>query len=315
MYGVFQTYYTYDIAETSSDSAISWIGSMQVFLLCFIGTVVGPIYDAGHLHLLLVSGTVLTLLGVFTTSICKTYWQLFLAQGLVTGCGFGCLFLPGVTIVSQYFTTKRGFATGVASLGSSIGKSSMHRSSLQLRLYLIQSRRCGLSHYLDPTSACHRIWLGNTSHWFHNHGNSHSPPCDHAPPPVPKEPQISFRPRFIERYTLPFLRVWNILWLHGHLRGLLLRPTLRHGPSRHELLLGVLSPRYHQCRIFTRSDTTQFCSGLCRATEHADGICWCICGAQSVVDSHWKHSRYNCLLRFVWFLHGNICQPASSNNR
>lgn len=122
MYGVFQTYYTYDIAETSSDSAISWIGSMQVFLLCFIGTIVGPIYDAGHLHLLLVSGTVLTLLGVFMTSICKNYWQLFLAQGLVTGAGFGCLFLPGVTMVSQYFTTKRGFATGVASLGSSIGK-------------------------------------------------------------------------------------------------------------------------------------------------------------------------------------------------
>ncbi|OCK88046.1 monocarboxylate permease-like protein [Cenococcum geophilum 1.58] len=121
MYGVFQTYYTYNIAETSTNSAISWIGSIQVFLLCFIGTVIGPIYDAGHLHLLLVSGTFLTLLGVFMTSLCKNYWQLFLAQGVVTGSGFGCLFLPGVTIVSQYFSTKKAFATGIASLGSSIG--------------------------------------------------------------------------------------------------------------------------------------------------------------------------------------------------
>ena len=121
MYGVFQTYYSYSIAETSTSSAISWIGSVQVFLLCFIGTLVGPIYDSGHIRLLLVSGYLLTLIGILTTSICKSYWQLFLAQGVVTGAGFGCLFLPGVTIVSQYFSTKKAFATGIASLGSSIG--------------------------------------------------------------------------------------------------------------------------------------------------------------------------------------------------
>ncbi|KAM5477731.1 hypothetical protein McanCB56680_007118 [Microsporum canis] len=121
MYGVFQAYYTYHIAEKASDSAISWIGSIQVCLLCFISTVVGPVYDAGYVQSLLISGTFLTLLGVFMTSLCKSYWQLFLAQGVVTGVGFGCLFLPGVTIVSQYFSTKKAFATGIASLGSSVG--------------------------------------------------------------------------------------------------------------------------------------------------------------------------------------------------
>ena len=122
MYGVFQTYYAGAIAETSSSSDISWIGSIQAFLLFFVGTLVGPVYDAGHVRSLLVSGSFLTIFGLFMTSICKTYWQLFLAQGVVTGTGFGCLFLPGVTIVSQYFSTKKAFATGVASLGSSIGK-------------------------------------------------------------------------------------------------------------------------------------------------------------------------------------------------
>lgn len=94
---------------------------MQVFLLCFVGTLVGPIYDSGHIRLLLASGSFLSVLGVFMTSICTKYWQLFLAQGVVTGAGFGCLFLPGVATVSQYFSTKKAFATGIASLGSSIG--------------------------------------------------------------------------------------------------------------------------------------------------------------------------------------------------
>lgn len=121
MYGVFQTFYSHSIAETSTTSAISWIGSIQVFLLCFIGTLVGPIYDSGYCRSLVVTGTFLTVFGIFMTSICKNYWQLFLAQGVVTGAGFGCLFLPGVAIVSQYFSTKKAFATGIASLGSSIG--------------------------------------------------------------------------------------------------------------------------------------------------------------------------------------------------
>ncbi|KFY82780.1 hypothetical protein V498_08457 [Pseudogymnoascus sp. VKM F-4517 (FW-2822)] len=33
----------------------------------------------------------------------------------------GCLFLPGVTVVSQYFSTRKAFATGIASLGAGIG--------------------------------------------------------------------------------------------------------------------------------------------------------------------------------------------------
>ena len=122
MYGVFQTYYTHSIIANSTPSAISWIGSVQVFLLCVVGTLVGPIYDSGHIRILLVSGSFLSVLGMFLTSFCKSYWQLFLAQGVVTGAGFGCLFMPGVASVPQYFSTKQAFATGIASLGSSIGQ-------------------------------------------------------------------------------------------------------------------------------------------------------------------------------------------------
>ena len=60
-------------------------------------------------------------LGMMMTSICTNYWQTFLAQGLVIGLGNGCVFLASVAIVGQYFTTKKSFATGVASVGSSLG--------------------------------------------------------------------------------------------------------------------------------------------------------------------------------------------------
>ena len=55
------------------------------------------------------------------TSICKEYWQVFLAQGVVTGIGAGMVFIPGVAIVGTYFSTRRSTALGLAATGSCIG--------------------------------------------------------------------------------------------------------------------------------------------------------------------------------------------------
>ncbi|KAF7910975.1 uncharacterized protein EAF01_002483 [Botrytis porri] len=55
------------------------------------------------------------------TSLCIKYWQEYLAQGFITGIDFGMLFLPSVAIVSQYFSTKSAFASGIFASGSSLG--------------------------------------------------------------------------------------------------------------------------------------------------------------------------------------------------
>lgn len=121
MFGVFQTYYQTKLLTSESPSNISWIGSFQVFLLFLGGTLAGPAFDMGYLRSLLASGTFLICFGMFMTSLCSAYWQIFLAQGIVVGMGFGCLFLPTITVVAQYFTTKKAIAFGIASLGGSLG--------------------------------------------------------------------------------------------------------------------------------------------------------------------------------------------------
>lgn len=123
MFGVFQTYYQTALLQSQSPSNISWIGSTQGFLLLFVGAITGPFFDLGYLRTLLVTGTFLSVFGMMMTSICEKYWQFFLAQGIVTGVGFGCLFLPSIAVVSQYFTTRRSTAFGIAASGSSIGMS------------------------------------------------------------------------------------------------------------------------------------------------------------------------------------------------
>jgi MFS family permease len=119
-FGVYQTYYESGLLFQRSSSDISWIGSLQAFLLLIIGVITGPLYDAGYFRPLVFTGSFLVVFGMMMTSLCTEYWQVILAQGLCVGIGSGCLFIPSVAIVSTYFSTKKSLATGIAASGSSI---------------------------------------------------------------------------------------------------------------------------------------------------------------------------------------------------
>ncbi|PYI15804.1 MFS general substrate transporter [Aspergillus violaceofuscus CBS 115571] len=120
-FGVFQTFYELDLLALKSSSDISWIGSTQAFLMFIVSAIVGPIVDAGYVRSLLVLGAVLTVLGMCMTSLCTAYWQVFLAQALTMGLGFGCLYVPAPTIVSQYFHASTALAMGASSAGTALG--------------------------------------------------------------------------------------------------------------------------------------------------------------------------------------------------
>ncbi|KAL9046302.1 MAG: hypothetical protein Q9214_000833 [Letrouitia sp. 1 TL-2023] len=111
-----------DVGGPPNGGLIAWAQVVAAFFIFFNTCIVaGPIYDAGYPRALLFSGTSLTVFGMMMTSIAKKYWESMLAQGVTVGIGCGLLFLPSVVIMSQYFTTKVAFATGVASTGSSLG--------------------------------------------------------------------------------------------------------------------------------------------------------------------------------------------------
>ncbi|KAK6859677.1 hypothetical protein PG995_003313 [Apiospora arundinis] len=125
-FGVFQTYYEREFFMATnhhpevSSSAISWIGSVPRVLLMMGGVISGPLFDKGHLRLLLVAGHGLVFLGMFATSFCTKYYQLLLAQGICVGLGCGLLYLPCAAAVGQWFEKRRALAMGMQSVGSPI---------------------------------------------------------------------------------------------------------------------------------------------------------------------------------------------------
>ncbi|KAK6497073.1 hypothetical protein TWF506_004555 [Arthrobotrys conoides] len=122
-YGVFETYYSTGLEKPLANSAgTSLIGSIQAFLLLFVGFFTGRLYDAGHFRAIMSTGSILMWLGLFTTGFCgEVYWKILLCQGIITGTGMGFLFTPSVAIVSTYFYKKRALANGFVASGSSVG--------------------------------------------------------------------------------------------------------------------------------------------------------------------------------------------------
>ncbi|XRM43451.1 hypothetical protein ABZX51_006628 [Aspergillus tubingensis] len=118
-FGIFQTYYV-DFLNRS-DSDVSWIGSVQVFIVFFIGTFTGRFTDAGYFRPVFVVGTILSVLGMFMASISTEYYQIFLAQGICCGIGNGCLFCPALSVTSTYFAKRKMLAVGICACGSATG--------------------------------------------------------------------------------------------------------------------------------------------------------------------------------------------------
>ena len=120
-FGVFQDYYVTGLTQSYSPSAISWIGSIQTFLIFFVGTFSGRALDAGLFRPVFYAGVLLSLLGVFMTSLAKEYWQVFLAQGLCFGLGGGLQFTPAIALVSTWFSKRRTLVIAVFLAGSGTG--------------------------------------------------------------------------------------------------------------------------------------------------------------------------------------------------
>lgn len=120
-FGVFQTYYETELLRGSSPSAISWIGSVQVFCFMAIAVIMGPLFDMGFCRALLVAGTAFETAGFMLTSIGTTYWHILLSQGICIGLGTCCLSIPSMAVVPLYFTKRRALAMATATAGSGLG--------------------------------------------------------------------------------------------------------------------------------------------------------------------------------------------------
>ncbi|KAM6486770.1 MFS monocarboxylate transporter [Trichoderma simmonsii] len=119
-FGTFTQYYlTHQLSDRSPDD-VAWIGSLSAFLQFFVGMIGGPMFDR-YGSKVIHPAAVIYIFAVMMLSLCKTYWQIMLVQGVLMGGTMGFLQFPAMGSLSQYFDKKRAAAFGVAISGSSVG--------------------------------------------------------------------------------------------------------------------------------------------------------------------------------------------------
>ena len=74
--------------SSETPSAISWIGSIQVFFLLGGTCFGGPLFDRFGAKVIWPSAA-LYIFAIFMTSICKELYQFVLAQGILAGIAMG----------------------------------------------------------------------------------------------------------------------------------------------------------------------------------------------------------------------------------
>ena len=119
--GVFSAHWQKNELSNYTARDVGWIAAVNVFLNLFLGVQIGPLFDRyGPRWLLLVGSTVYTA-SIFIMAECTKYWQLMIVYGILAGASSACLTTTALSIIAHWFEKKRGFASGVALVGSSVG--------------------------------------------------------------------------------------------------------------------------------------------------------------------------------------------------
>lgn len=121
-YGVFLAFYLSNSVYPGATSLeFAFVGGLSIST-CFLAAPLATLSTRYFgLRLTMLMGTLLEVVGLIGASFATEIWQLFLTQGVAFGVGMGFLFVTSIGIPSQWFTTKRSLANGIAAAGSGFG--------------------------------------------------------------------------------------------------------------------------------------------------------------------------------------------------
>lgn len=119
-FGVFYPIYIDEFHDSPAN--IAWIGSIGFCMLAGFGGLAGKWADEFGNGLVVFIGGLFISSGYFISSYSTALWQLYLTHGFLVGCGYSLSFVAGIGVIGQWFSARRGLATGLAVSGSGLGQ-------------------------------------------------------------------------------------------------------------------------------------------------------------------------------------------------
>lgn len=106
--------------ETNREKT-AWVGSLCLSLALFAAPFVGRLSDKFSCRCLIMTGALLFVTGLIATSFVNNIAIMFITYSILTGLGACFCRTSCFLIVAKYFNKKRSFATGILTMGASLG--------------------------------------------------------------------------------------------------------------------------------------------------------------------------------------------------
>ena len=119
--GLFQAYWQAHQLSTYTTRDIGWISAINVFLNLFLGVQIGPLFDRYGPRWLVLAGSVIYVISLVLLAQCVKYWHFMLVYGVLSGTSSAFLTTTALAVVAHWFEARRGMASGIAFVGSSVG--------------------------------------------------------------------------------------------------------------------------------------------------------------------------------------------------
>ncbi|KAI1653476.1 riboflavin transporter MCH5 [Daldinia decipiens] len=119
--GTFVSYYASGPLSNYNVSTITWITSIQIFIMSALNAVMGRLFDNYGPRYLLIIGTLVFIFGMMMLSLSTQYYQILLSQGIVSAVGMSAVFNSAMNSVMGWFFKRRAAALGIMVSGSSLG--------------------------------------------------------------------------------------------------------------------------------------------------------------------------------------------------
>ncbi|OAL42676.1 MFS general substrate transporter [Pyrenochaeta sp. DS3sAY3a] len=121
-YGVYLSHYlASDVFPEASTWDYAFIGGFNFSIAMLIAPFVTTLTRRLGIHRVMIAGLVIESGGYIAASFSTRIWHLYISQGVLIGCGIGCLYIPSLPILSQWFVRRRSLANGISAAGSGVG--------------------------------------------------------------------------------------------------------------------------------------------------------------------------------------------------
>lgn len=100
---------------------VGWITAVLTFLTLFLGVQVGPLFDRYGPRMLLICGSLASVLSYLLLAECTEYWHFMLCLSILGGISSAVVTTVGIAVLSHWFYRRRALASGLCMSGSSAG--------------------------------------------------------------------------------------------------------------------------------------------------------------------------------------------------